>query len=131
MGELGAAETDRPASPPNLITMRTQRLVSLVVGLALVAAACGGGDGETVTPAEATPTTQGGDATPATASPSTEPGTSPATEPTEATQPSAERPAPDPTREIAPDFSLPLGDGSTFVLSEEIRPVFMVFWAEW
>jgi hypothetical protein len=31
----------------------------------------------------------------------------------------------------APDFSLALGDGSTFTLSEESRPVFMVFWAEW
>lgn len=32
---------------------------------------------------------------------------------------------------VAPDFSLALGDGSTFTLSEEARPVFMVFWAEW
>lgn len=32
---------------------------------------------------------------------------------------------------IASDFSLRLGDGSTFTLSEETRPVFMVFWAEW
>lgn len=31
----------------------------------------------------------------------------------------------------APDFSLELGDGGTFTLSEETRPVFMVFWAEW
>ena len=49
----------------------------------------------------------------------------------ETTQPPTERPAPDPNREIAPDFSLGLSDGSTFVLSEETRPVFMVFWAEW
>lgn len=33
--------------------------------------------------------------------------------------------------DVAPDFSLPLGDGGTFVLSEEARPVFLVFWAEW
>lgn len=34
---------------------------------------------------------------------------------------------------IAPDFTLALGeDGSeTFVLSEEAKPVYMVFWAEW
>lgn len=32
---------------------------------------------------------------------------------------------------VAPDFSLALGDGSTFTLSEEARPVFLVFWAEW
>lgn len=31
----------------------------------------------------------------------------------------------------APDFSLELGEGGTFTLSEESRPVFMVFWAEW
>lgn len=31
----------------------------------------------------------------------------------------------------APDFSLELGEGGTFTLSEETRPVFMVFWAEW
>lgn len=31
----------------------------------------------------------------------------------------------------APDFALELGGGGTFVLSEEARPVFMVFWAEW
>lgn len=75
---------------------------------------------------------QNGDATPTTAVASTEPDATPATEPTDEIAPSAEeRPAPDPNREIAPDFSLLLGDGSTFVLSEETRPVFMVFWAEW
>lgn len=31
----------------------------------------------------------------------------------------------------APDFTLGLGDGGTFVLSEEVRPVYLVFWAEW
>ncbi len=31
----------------------------------------------------------------------------------------------------APDFTLELGDGGTFTLSEETRPVFLVFWAEW
>jgi hypothetical protein len=32
---------------------------------------------------------------------------------------------------VAPDFALGLGDGGTFVLSEEARPVYLVFWAEW
>jgi hypothetical protein len=34
---------------------------------------------------------------------------------------------------IAPDFTLALGaDGAeTFTLSQEVKPVFMVFWAEW
>lgn len=31
----------------------------------------------------------------------------------------------------APDFTLALADGSSFTLSEEAKPVFMVFWAEW
>jgi hypothetical protein len=31
----------------------------------------------------------------------------------------------------APDFTLALGDGGTFRLSEEKNPVYMVFWAEW
>ena len=34
-------------------------------------------------------------------------------------------------RAVAPDFALGLGDGGTFVLSEEVRPVYLVFWAEW
>lgn len=31
----------------------------------------------------------------------------------------------------APDFTLALADGTEFVLSEEQKPVYMVFWAEW
>jgi hypothetical protein len=31
----------------------------------------------------------------------------------------------------APDFTLSLGDGGRFTLSQENRPVFLVFWAEW
>jgi hypothetical protein len=32
----------------------------------------------------------------------------------------------------APDFTLALGTGSeTFTLSDEAKPVYMVFWAEW
>ncbi|MEK7251980.1 MAG: hypothetical protein AAB198_01820 [Actinomycetota bacterium] len=36
-----------------------------------------------------------------------------------------------PQGEDAPDFTLALGEGGTFVLSEEHRPVFLLFWAEW
>ena len=32
---------------------------------------------------------------------------------------------------LAPDFTLELGDGSTFVLSESDMPVYLLFWAEW
>lgn len=41
------------------------------------------------------------------------------------------RPAPNPDRPIAPDFSLTLSDGTVYEYADEVRPVFMVFWAEW
>ncbi len=49
------------------------------------------------------------------------------------------RPGPSPTPAsggsdsgaVAPDFTLALGDGGTFTLSQEARPVYMIFWAEW
>lgn len=31
----------------------------------------------------------------------------------------------------APNFELALSDGSTFKLSDEQKPVYVVFWAEW
>lgn len=34
-------------------------------------------------------------------------------------------------RQIAPDFTLELGDGGQYVLSEGAKPVYLVFWAEW
>jgi len=34
-------------------------------------------------------------------------------------------------RPEAPDFTLELGDGGTYTLSEGERPVYLVFWAEW
>lgn len=115
--------------------MQRRRLSTVIAALSVVLAACGGGD----EPAAVAPTANV-DASPA----STTTTEAPPTESTvvstvvdsvdgeESTAPAArERPAPDPNREIAPDFSLDLGSGSTFVLSEETRPVFMVFWAEW
>lgn len=34
-------------------------------------------------------------------------------------------------RPMAPDFTLELGDGGTYTLSEGAKPVYLVFWAEW
>ncbi len=65
----------------------------------------------------------------------TEPITSPPV--TEATAP---QPASTTTTELtagtlpgkpAPDFTLVLGEGSTFSLRGEAQPVYLLFWAEW
>ena len=34
-------------------------------------------------------------------------------------------------RPVAPDFTLELGSGGEYTLSEGFKPVYMVFWAEW
>lgn len=34
-------------------------------------------------------------------------------------------------RPLAPDFTLELGDGGSYTLSEGSKPVYLVFWAEW
>ncbi|MGF1617417.1 MAG: hypothetical protein ACFCU2_06360 [Acidimicrobiia bacterium] len=34
-------------------------------------------------------------------------------------------------RDLAPDFTLELGDGGSYTLSDGARPVYLVFWAEW
>jgi hypothetical protein len=35
------------------------------------------------------------------------------------------------TRILAPDFTLELGDGGSYTLSDGEKPVYLVFWAEW
>lgn len=99
--------------------------------IALVASACAGG----ATPAS--PTVSQIDRSTTTSAATVGPDETPQrTEPTEPQSPAtsdaaSERPAPDPGRPTAPDFSLELAGGSIFLLSRETRPVFMVFWAEW
>jgi hypothetical protein len=34
-------------------------------------------------------------------------------------------------RPVAPDFTLELGDGGNYTLSEGGKPVYLIFWAEW
>lgn len=34
-------------------------------------------------------------------------------------------------RPVAPDFTLALGEGGSYTLSEGEKPVYLVFWAEW
>jgi len=101
--------------------------LAVVAVLAVVAAACGG----------ATAGTQATEA-PSTAPPvSTEPA-APGPDPTPATTeaaPGATEAAPGtteaPAGPLAPDFSLTLSDGSVFTLSTELKPVYLIFWAEW
>lgn len=84
---------------------------SIVVGIALIA--CGGGSlGAPGSSAPGDLTVIGTDGSTA-VDPGVDPGAS------------------TPGRAAAPDFSLHLGDGSTFTLSEGAKPVYMVFWAEW
>lgn len=94
------------------------RLSALVAALALIGAACAT---ESV-PASSDPTTPA--LSPATEGPSSSSTTTAATGETTTS-------APNPDVVAAPDFTLALGDGGSFTLSEEARPVFLVFWAEW
>ncbi len=97
-----------------------RRLQLLLAGLALVVVACSDGADATSTTQSVpvdpeTSTTAGGGGTAA-------PGTTETPETTEGT--TSDRP-------LAPDFTLALGDGGSFTLSEGEKPVYLVFWAEW
>lgn len=99
--------------------------VTAFVGLALaIVAACGDGADRPVTPPP--------EVTSTVASPgeSVPPRTTPTTSGPTGTVPGSGSTT-TVAGEAAPDFALDLGNGGTFVLSEEARPVFMVFWAEW
>jgi hypothetical protein len=95
---------------------------ALMVALVLTAAACAGDGGAIDTSTSTTASTVAPPATEATGSTGGEATstTAPATEP----PPQVEGPA-------APDFVLALADGSSFSLSDEQKPVYLVFWAEW
>ncbi len=90
----------------------------LLVLFVLVAAACST-PGDTAGPDTTGPTTT------VASSPSTSDGSSAtsSTAPGETTTTSG--------RQVAPDFTLELGDGGTYTLSEGEKPVYLVFWAEW
>ncbi len=99
-----------------------KRLILFAV-LALVVAACGGSavSDQSTDPTDpaSTETTSTSD-TPATTGSDGETTTTPAGE-TSTTS----------GREVAPDFTLQLGEGGTFSLSDSSKPVYLVFWAEW
>lgn len=96
-------------------------LVSLISILAL--AACSSGAGSTSTTGDTTPATSVANDTETTAM---------TTDPVETTTTSAAgNTRADSDRPLAPDFTLELGEGGSYTLSEEARPVYLVFWAEW
>ena len=87
-----------------------KRLIVPIAALGLLVAACGG-DG---------------------AAPSSSSTTTTVTQATGDADPSAPGPADGrPDGPVAPDFALALGEGGSFVLSDEQKPVYMIFWAEW
>lgn len=91
-----------------------------LVAFAVVAAACSATPGD-VGGEPAPPTTAPGETTVTTSTETTAPGEGPGTTTTRVP----------PDGAPAPDFTLTLGDGGEFTLSEEPKPVHLVFWAEW
>ena len=104
-----------------------RRIVLLTAVGSLVLAACstttatGSTTLATTTTAPTTASTTGADTAVTTA-----PGTTPTTAPDGA---ATSRPRPE--GPDAPDFTLALGEGGSFTLSDEHRPVYLLFWAEW
>lgn len=91
-----------------------RRLFALVSLLAIVVVACApAGSGATTTESRE-PTTTAGEG----------PAGQTTTSQAETTETTSGRPA-------APDFTLELGDGGSYTLSEGVKPVYLVFWAEW
>ena len=106
----------------------------------LLAASCGGGSDGSEAPeaapvVTAVPETTAAATTVATTSPASEPETTAAAP--EATAAAGTTAPPETTTQAeplgppAPDFTLELAAGGTFTLSEESKPVLMIFWAEW
>lgn len=113
-----------------------KRSLLLVATLALIAAACAG------TTVEDAAGSSEGNVAQSTSSSSTSSSTAPSTDTSPTTDgstsddttsstvsESASKPVPEGPE--APDFTLALEPSGEFVLSQEVKPVFMVFWAEW
>jgi hypothetical protein len=105
-----------------------RRWIMLVGAMALVAAACSGGEAAETVSSSSVATTEA--ASPGTTA--TTASEAPADDATTSTAAPAESAPPPPVdAPPAPDFTLALDDGSEFVLSDEQKPVYVVFWAEW
>jgi hypothetical protein len=108
------------------------RKALLIVVIAVLGAACGGTESSDTPQTEPTAAATNESTAPATEAPdeTTAPGTGSETSADEGeADPAAGAPSFD--GPAAPDFQLALADGSTFSLTGEEKPVYMVFWAEW
>lgn len=94
-----------------------RRVTALVMVLAFLVAACASSGGSGTTVAQDEPSTTGSQPA-GTSADRTTTTQAPATETTSG-------------RPVAPDFTLELGDGGSYTLSEGTKPVYLVFWAEW
>ena len=108
---------------------------ALLMAVMMASAACAA-DGST--PENADPvssSTTGATSTSEASSSSSTTETTDTVEATDQTAASSTTEATDPPPQIdgptAPDFTFALADGSSFSLSAEQKPVYMVFWAEW
>lgn len=101
---------------------------TLLAALALIAVSCGGSTAVTTT-IPAVTTTTGTTVVSTTAGSPTTTVAATTAPPTTMAETTTTRPRPE--GEAAPDFTLELGEGGSFTLSEHHRPVFLLFWAEW
>lgn len=105
------------------------RQMAIAAAFILAATACAGDGAQSTTVPQSDPTTS--QTSPATSAPSG--GEEPSTTGGEETSTTAGPAQPPPHVEgpAAPDFTFALSDGSSFSLSDEQKPVYLVFWAEW
>jgi hypothetical protein len=94
--------------------------------LMLVAVACGGSPAAETAPTTVVSSTAAVTTTVGTTVPATTISAGTTSEATTTTVPRVR-----PEGRDAPDFTLALGEGGLFTLSEDHRPVFLLFWAEW
>jgi len=109
-----------------------RRLLLLFAILALLAAACGGSAEGELDVAPVTPTAGVEQSPSVTTTPGDTPGATEAPDGATTTTTVASAPPKVVDGPPAPNFTLALADNrGDFVLSDEQKPVFMVFWAEW
>jgi len=99
-------------------------LLTAAIALILVACASQGARSTATTEGGQLSTSQPSDSGSGESPDSTDKPASTTTTAQEATETTSGRP-------LAPNFSLDLGDGGTYTLSEGAKPVYLVFWAEW